>query len=292
MVFSFFTKQNKKTSGRKILEKAFFRKNNISPLEALVGVNSEGKPVIYNLATAPHLLTSGCTGSGVQKSINSMYLSLMEHNSPDDLKLIVIDLIATEFISYNKTPFMYTDVITDLQKALKAFNFLIEEMRVREKLLEELGVRNLETYNSRVSVEKKRPHLLLYVDEFADLMYEYGDEIEDSMQRLGQKARSLGITIHFNTHVPNANIIKGKVRANLPSQIAYKLDTPLQSDLVLGEIGAEKLLGKGDSYVKWSTNPNLVRVQGVYLSDEETTSFINSIVNKYPDEKYYNRVDL
>lgn len=292
MVFSFLTKQNNKHSEENILKEVFRDKINIPTLEMLVGLNDEGEPVTYDLATAPHLLTAGTTGSGVQKSINTMYLSMMEHNNPDDLKLIIIDNFGTEFNSYNKSPFMLTDVITDLKESVRAFRFLVQEMEVREKLLEQLHARNLETYNSKVPDIMKIPRLVLYVDEVSILMYRHGDQIEDFMARLGAKARSVGITIHINTHFPNEDIIKGKVKANLPSKIAYKLNSKIESDIVLGELGAETLLGKGDSYVRWQDNSSLVSVKGIYLSDEETNSFIDSLVSKYPDEKYYKRIEF
>ena len=292
MVFSFLTKQNNKHSEENILKEVFRDKINIPTLEMLVGLNDEGEPVTYDLATAPHLLTAGTTGSGVQKSINTMYLSMMEHNNPDDLKLIIIDNFGTEFNSYNKSPFMLTDVITDLKESVRAFRFLVQEMEVREKLLDQLHARNLETYNSKVPDIMKIPRLVLYVDEVSILMYRHGDQIEDFMARLGAKARSVGITIHINTRFPNEDIIKGKVKANLPSKIAYKLGSQIESDIVLGELGAETLLGKGDSYVRWQDNPTLVRVKGIYLSDEETNSFIDSLVSKFPDEKYYKRIEF
>ena len=292
MVFSFLTKQNNKRSEGNILKEVFRDKINPPTLEMLVGLNDEGEPVTYDLATAPHLLTAGTTGSGVQKSINTMYLSMMEHNNPDDLKLIIIDNFGTEFNSYNKSPFMLTDVITDLKESVRAFRFLVQEMEVREKLLDQLHARNLETYNSKVPDIMKIPRLVLYVDEIAILMYRHGDQIEDFMARLGAKARSVGITVHINTRFPNEDIIKGKVKANLPSKIAYKLGSQIESDIVLGELGAETLLGKGDSYVRWQDNPTLVSVKGIYLSDEETNSFIDSLVSKYPDEKYYKRIEF
>lgn len=292
MVFSFLTKQNNKHSEENILREVFRDKINPPTLDMLVGLNDEGKPVTYDLATAPHLLTAGTTGSGVQKSINTMYLSMMEHNTPDDLKLIFIDTSGIEFHSYNKSPFMLMDIITDLKQALRAFQFLVDEMEVRQKILDQFKVRNLEAYNSKVPDVMKKPRLVLYVDEIAMLMYRHGDEIENFMARLGAKARSAGITVHINTHFPNEDIIKGKVKANLDSKIAYKLSSQIESDIVLGELGAETLLGKGDSYVRWSNNPNLVRVQGIYISDEETNSFIDSLVSKYPDEKYYKRIEI
>ena len=292
MVFSFLTKQNNKHSEGNILKEVFRDKINIPTLQMLVGLNDEGEPVTYDLATAPHLLTAGTTGSGVQKSINTMYLSMMEHNTPDDLKLIIIDNFGTEFNSYNKSPFMLTDVITDLKESVRAFRFLVQEMEIREKLLDQSHARNLETYNSKVPDIMKIPRLVLYVDEVSILMYRHGDQIEDFMTRLGAKARSVGITIHINTRFPNEDIIKGKVKANLPSKIAYKLGSQIESDIVLGELGAETLLGKGDSYVRWQDNSRLVRVKGIYLSDEETNSFIDSLVSKYPDEKYYKRIEF
>lgn len=272
------------------LEENLLNKNNIPPLEVMVGVNEEGEAVTYNLATAPHLLTAGNENSGVQESINTMYLTMMEHNTPDKLKLIVIDTKITNFASYNKCPFMYADVVTEPQKALGAFHNLVEEMEGRSKLFDALGVRNIEEYNNKASSNQQKPRLVLFVNEIADLMKSHGDEIEEPMLRLGEKARSAGITIHVNTYSPKADVLKGKLKANLPSQIAFKLNSELESDLVLGEKGAENLNGKGDAYIKWSDNDKLIRVQSIFLNDDEISSIFDSIFDKYPDKKYYNRV--
>lgn len=269
-------------------KKAFIGKKNLPPLQALVGVDTEGLPRTYDLATAPHILTAGTTGSGKSVGINMIYLSIILHNSPDDVKFIIIDPKKTEFTPYKKSPYLYTDVITDMDGAKNAFNAVVTEMERRNSLFEEIGVRNLQTYNQKVSPDKREPYLILIADEVADLIMTNGDEVEDSMQRLGQKARSAGILIHIATQTPRADIIKGKIKANLPSQIVYKVANSIESDIAIGESGAERLLGKGDTYVKWSDNPSLVRVQGVFLTDENINDIIDSTIQKYPDERYYN----
>lgn len=268
--------------------KAFIGKNNLPPLQALVGVDTEGVPRTYDLATAPHILTAGTTGSGKSVGINMIYLSIILHNSPDDVQFIIIDPKKTEFTPYKRSPYLYTDVITDMDGAKNAFNAVVTEMERRNSLFEEIGVRNLQTYNQKVSPDKREPYLILIADEVADLIMTNGDEVEDSMQRLGQKARSAGILIHIATQTPRADIIKGKIKANLPSQIVYKVANSIESDIAIGESGAERLLGKGDTYVKWSDNPSLVRVQGVFLTDENINDIIDSTIQKYPDERYYN----
>lgn len=267
--------------------KAFIGKNNLPPLQALVGVDTEGVPRTYDLATAPHILTAGTTGSGKSVGINMIYLSIILHNSPDDVQFIIIDPKKTEFTPYKRSPYLYTDVITDMDGAKNAFNAVVTEMERRNSLFEEIGVRNLQTYNQKVSPDKREPYLILIADEVADLIMTNGDEVEDSMQRLGQKARSAGILIHIATQTPRADIIKGKIKANLPSQIVYKVANSIESDIAIGESGAERLLGKGDTYVKWSDNPSLVRVQGVFLTDENINDIIDSTIQKYPDERYY-----
>lgn len=269
-------------------KKAFIGKKNLPPLQALVGVDTEGVPRTYDLATAPHILTAGTTGSGKSVGINMIYLSIILHNSPDDVKFIIIDPKKTEFTPYKKSPYLYTDVITDMDGAKNAFNAVVTEMERRNSLFEEIGVRNLQTYNQKVSPDKREPYLILIADEVADLIMTNGDEVEDSMQRLGQKARSAGILIHIATQTPRADIIKGKIKANLPSQIVYKVANNIESDIAIGESGAERLLGKGDTYVKWSDNPSLVRVQGVFLTDENINDIIDSTIQKYPDKRYYN----
>ena len=268
-------------------KKAFIGKKNLPPLQALVGVDTEGVPRTYDLATAPHILTAGTTGSGKSVGINMIYLSIILHNSPDEVKFIIIDPKKTEFTPYKKSPYLYTDVITDMDGAKNAFNAVVTEMERRNSLFEEIGVRNLQTYNQKVSPDKREPYLILIADEVADLIMTNGDEVEDSMQRLGQKARSAGILIHIATQTPRADIIKGKIKANLPSQIVYKVANSIESDIAIGESGAERLLGKGDTYVKWSDNPSLVRVQGVFLTDENINDIIDSTIKKYPDKRYY-----
>lgn len=269
-------------------KKAFIGKKNLPPLQALVGVDTEGVPRTYDLATAPHILTAGTTGSGKSVGINMIYLSIILHNSPDVIKFIIIDPKKTEFTPYKKSPYLYTDVITDMDGAKNAFNAVVTEMERRNSLFEKIGVRNLQTYNQKVAPEDREPYLILIADEVADLIMTNGDEVEDSMQRLGQKARSAGILIHIATQTPRADIIKGKIKANLPSQIVYKVANSIESDIAIGESGAERLLGKGDTYVKWSDNPSLVRVQGVFLTDENINDIIDSTIQKYPDERYYN----
>lgn len=269
-------------------KKAFIGKKNLPPLQALVGVDTEGLPRTYDLATAPHILTAGTTGSGKSVGINMIYLSIILHNSPDVIKFIIIDPKKTEFTPYKKSPYLYTDVITDMDGAKNAFNAVVTEMERRNSLFEKIGVRNLQTYNQKVAPEDREPYLILIADEVADLIMTNGDEVEDSMQRLGQKARSAGILIHIATQTPRADIIKGKIKANLPSQIVYKVANSIESDIAIGESGAERLLGKGDTYVKWSDNPSLVRVQGVFLTDENINDIIDSTIQKYPDERYYN----
>lgn len=268
-------------------KKAFIGKENLPPLQALVGVDTEGLPRTYDLATAPHILTAGTTGSGKSVGINMIYLSIILHNSPDDVQFIIIDPKKTEFTPYKKSPYLYTDVITDMDGAKNAFNAVVTEMERRNSLFEQIGVRNLQTYNQKVSLDKREPYLILIADEVADLIMTNGDEVEGSMQRLGQKARSAGILIHIATQTPRADIIKGKIKANLPSQIVYKVANSIESDIAIGESGAERLLGKGDTYVKWSDNPSLVRVQGVFLTDENINDIIDSTIQKYPDERYY-----
>lgn len=268
--------------------KAFMGKKDLPPLEALVGVDTEGQPRTYDLATAPHILTAGTTGSGKSVGINMIYLSIILHNSPDVVKFIIIDPKKTEFTPYKRSPYLYTDVITDMDGAKNAFNAVVTEMERRNSLFEEIGVRTLATYNEKVSPDKREPYLILIADEVADLIMTNGDEVEDSMQRLGQKGRSAGILIHIATQTPRADIIKGKIKANLPSQIVYKVANSTESIIALDDTGAERLLGRGDTYVKWSTGTGLVRVQGVFLTDENINDIIDSTIQKYPDERYYN----
>lgn len=274
----------------KILKEAFIDRKHIKPLEALLGIDTNSKIRTYDLTTAPHLFTAGTTGSGVDVGLNMIYLSMMLHSLPEDVQLIVIDPTEVEFKAYNDSPFMYADVVTDVEKTVKVFEYLVEEMENRLSLFDELKVLDLETYNAKVSPDERKPYLVLIVEEIFDLMVEHGVKVEECMSRLRQKARSVGIVVHINTYLPKADVIKGKLKANLPSRIAYKLNSQLESDLVLEEVGAEELNGKGDAYIKWADSDKLIRVQGIYLSDDETDSILDSIFDKYPDKKYYNRI--
>lgn len=274
----------------KVLKEAFIDRKHIKPLEALLGIDSTGKIRTYDLTTAPHLFTAGTTGSGVNVGLNMIYLSMMLHSLPEDVQLIVIDPTEVEFKAYNDSPFMYADVVTDVEKTVKVFEYLVEEMENRLSLFDELKVLDLETYNAKVSPDERKPYLVLIVEEIFDLMVEHGDKIEECMSRLRQKARSAGILTHINTHIPRPEVIKENLVANFSSRLVYKVDNSSQSELNLGEGGAEFLLGKGNSYIKWAEGEHLVRVQSIFLSDDEISSIIDSTVKKFPDEKYYSRI--
>ena len=261
-------------------------------LDMFIGIDVNGNPVVRDLTTAPHILLSGGSGSGKSVGINQFASSLLLENTPDDVKLVMVDPKTTEFQLWENCPFLYTDIITDMDKASASFNALWTEMERRNSLMAKIKVRNLASYNAKVGKDKKEPYIFLIVDELSYLMKTHGDEIERAIEALGEKARSAGIHVMLATQSPRADVVKGKIKANMMTGISYRVKTSLESEIALDEGGAEKLKGKGDTLMKWNEDGETIRLQGTFLTDENLISIMKAVEATYPDKAYYERVPL
>ena len=244
-----------------------------------LGKDITGKPVVTDLAKAPHLLIAGSTGSGKSVCINSIITSIIYHSRPDEVKLMLIDPKVVELSVYNGIPHLRTEVVTDMKKAQGTLNWAVREMEARYQLFAGAKVRNIEGYN-RSNPEKKMAYILIIVDEFADLMNVASKEVEVLIQRLTQKARAAGIHLILATQRPSADVITGVIKSNIPSRIAFMVESSLNSRIILDEGGAESLLGKGDMLFKQAGALSTVRIQGAFISDEEVEDVVNYVKNE------------
>lgn len=241
-----------------------------------LGKDITGKTVVTDLAKAPHLLIAGSTGSGKSVCINSIITSIIYHSRPDEVKLMLIDPKVVELSVYNGIPHLRTEVVTDMKKAQGTLNWAVREMEARYQLFAGAKVRNIEGYN-KMYPDKKLPYILLIVDEFADLMNVAAKEVEVLIQRLTQKARAAGIHLILATQRPSADVITGVIKSNIPSRIAFMVESGLNSRIILDEGGAESLLGKGDMLFKQAGALSTVRIQGAFISDEEVEDVVNYV---------------
>lgn len=248
-----------------------------------------------DLAKMPHLLIAGSTGSGKSVCINSIITSIIYHSRPEDVKLMLIDPKVVELSVYNGIPHLRTEVITNMKKAEGALNWAVREMEARYQLFAGAKVRNIEGYNKQ-NPDKKMPYILIIVDEFADLMNVAAKEVEVLIQRLTQKARAAGIHLILATQRPSADVITGVIKSNIPSRIAFMVESALNSRIILDEGGAETLLGKGDMLFKQAGALTTVRVQGAFISDEEVEAVVDYVRNECLEQEKepvkYEPIDL
>lgn len=260
---------------RDVLDSSEF-KNGKGHILVALGKDITGKPVVTDLAKMPHLLIAGSTGSGKSVCINSIITSIIYHSRPEDVKLMLIDPKVVELSVYNGIPHLRTEVITNMKKAEGALNWAVREMEARYQLFAGAKVRNIEGYNKQ-NPDKKMPYILIIVDEFADLMNVAAKEVEVLIQRLTQKARAAGIHLILATQRPSADVITGVIKSNIPSRIAFMVESALNSRIILDEGGAETLLGKGDMLFKQAGALTTVRIQGAFISDEEVEAVVDYV---------------
>ena len=252
-----------------------FQKKETS-LPITLGKSISGVPLVADLISMPHLLVAGTTGSGKSVCINSIILSLLYKHSPDTCKLILIDPKMLELSSYEGIPHLLTPVITDASKATSALSWTVREMENRYKLMSSEGVRNIDGYNQKHKL--KMPYIVVAVDEMSDLMLVSGKEIESYVQKLSAMARAAGIHIIMATQRPSVDVITGTIKANFPTRISFQVSSKIDSKTILGEQGAEQLLGKGDMLFMSSAN-KIFRIHGPYVSEneiEKVTSYIRA----------------
>ncbi len=251
-----------------------------------IGKDITGTVIVADIADMTHLLIAGATGAGKSVCINTLITSILYKATPDEVKLIMIDPKKVELSVYNGIPHLLIPVVSDVQKAAGALNWAIREMERRYDLLEKYGVRNIKGYNKLDNVEKL-PYIVIIVDELADLMMTTGKEVENAIVRLTQLARAAGMHLVIATQRPDANIVTGLIKANVPSRIAFKVAGSVNSKIILDATGAEKLLGRGDMLLKTRAfDDKPLRIQGAFVTDEEVEAIVNSIKT---DESHYDR---
>jgi S-DNA-T family DNA segregation ATPase FtsK/SpoIIIE len=268
-------------------------------LPIILGKDIAGEPIVADLATMPHLLVAGTTGSGKSVGLNCILLSLLYRLTPAECRMILVDPKVLELKSYDNIPHLLSPVVTEPAKAVRALKWAVEEMERRYRMMSEISVRNLTGFNEKVrnAIAKGKPlgkripigfdpdtgeelyeeqqfeyqtlpQIVVIVDELADLMVTVGKEIEVLIQRLSQKSRAAGIHLIMATQRPSVDVITGVIKANLPTRISFAVTSRIDSRTILGEQGAEQLLGKGDMLYKPATDP-IKRVHGPFVSDEE-----------------------
>ena len=250
---------------REILSDEKFLRKDIK-LPIALGKSISGKPIIGDLTSMPHLLIAGTTGSGKSVCINTIIVSLLYKLNPSLCKLILIDPKMLELSAYENIPHLLTPVITDAKKATTALGWVVKEMNNRYKYMSKVGVRNIDSYNSKHNL--KMPYIVVVVDEMSDLMLVAGKEIENYIQKLSQMARAAGIHIIMATQRPSVDVITGTIKANFPTRVSFQVSSKIDSRTILGEQGAEQLLGKGDMLFMSSAN-RIVRIHGPYVSEKE-----------------------
>lgn len=244
-----------------------------SKLAVALGRDTSSKPVVVDLDRMPHVLIAGTTGSGKSVLINAFIGSLLYRNSPDELKLILIDPKRVELTNYNGIPHLLTQVITEPEKILSALKWAMAEMDRRYKLFQSVGVRNITGYNE-MSGFQALPYIVIIVDELADLMMFAPVEIEDAITRIAQLARATGIHLVVATQRPSVDVITGLIKANIPCRIAFNVSSMVDSRVILDGPGAEKLLGRGDMLFLPPDASKPVRIQGVLVQDSEISNLI------------------
>ena len=268
-----------------ILENQNFKKKDIK-LPIALGKNISGTPIIGDLSSMPHLLIAGTTGSGKSVCINTIILSLLYRHSPEKCKFILIDPKMLELSTYEGIPHLICPVITEAKKAASVLGWVVKEMESRYRLMTKEGVRNIDGYNSKHKLPM--PYIVVVVDEMSDLMLVAGKEIENYIQKLSQMARAAGIHIIMATQRPSVDVITGTIKANFPTRISFQVTSKIDSRTILGEQGAEQLLGKGDMLYMSSAN-RIVRIHAPFVSDNEIDK-INNFLRSQAEPDYVDEI--
>ena len=258
-----------------------------------LGVNIDGENTYYDIAKMPHGLIAGSTGSGKSVCINTILISLLFKNSPEDLRLMLIDPKRVELVNYNDLPHLVTPVITDAKIASKGLKWAVDEMERRYTIFAEHRAKDINSYNEKIknnSSFAKMPYIVIVIDELADLMSACTQDVEEAIQRLAQKARACGIHLLIATQRPTTDVVKGTIKANIPTRLAFKVASYTDSITILDSAGADQLLGYGDCLFK--VNDNVERIQGAYVTDEEIEMVTNYIRDNYETDYLFHHEDL
>lgn len=268
---------------KEMLDSEIFQ-NSKSPLTMILGKDIVGKPFITDLKKLPHLLIAGTTGSGKSVGINAMILSLLYKNSPDNLRLVMIDPKMLEFSMYNDIPHLLTPVITKAADAINALANMVSEMERRYTLMSKTKTKNIENYNEKAQKEgyETMPYIVIVIDELADLMMTSGKDVEYSIARLAQMARASGIHLIVATQRPSVDVVTGLIKANLPSRLSYKVGQRIDSKIILDSMGAESLLGRGDMLFTPPGMSGLVRIHAPWSTETEIEKVVEFLKDQRP----------
>jgi len=261
---------------RDIVESDIFKRNQ-NPLKFALGRDVTGKPVSTTLENMPHLLIAGTTGSGKSICINSILSCMLMHNSPDDLRLILVDPKRVELTGYNGVPHLLSPVVVEIERVIGALQWMTREMDKRYHMFAQVGSRNINDYNAKMKVQggKKLPLLVIVIDELADLMMIAPGETEQTITRLAQLARATGIHMILATQRPSVDVVTGLIKANFPARVAFAVASNTDSRVILDQPGAERLLGRGDMLYQAPDAPAPVRLQGVFVSEHEIQKLVD-----------------
>lgn len=261
---------------RDLLENEVLKKMK-APLRFALGQNVAGNAVAADLAAMPHLLIAGATGSGKSVCVNALICCLLLNNTPDDLRLVMVDPKRVELTGYNGIPHLLSPVVVETEKVVTVLQWVTREMDMRYRKLAEAGCRNIQEYNARITAQggKKLPFLVVMIDELADLMILAPEETERTITRLAQLARATGIHLVIATQRPSVDVVTGLIKANFPARIAFAVASGVDSRTILDQPGAERLLGRGDMLFQAPDAPAPVRLQGVFVSDTEIAQLVN-----------------
>ncbi len=268
-----------------ILNNADFKRKE-TKLPIALGKNISGKPIVRDLSSMPHLLIAGTTGSGKSVCINTIILSLLYRHTPERCKFILIDPKMLELSTYEGIPHLLCPVITEAKKAASVLGWVVKEMESRYRLMTKEGVRNIDGYNAKHKLPM--PYIVVVVDEMSDLMLVAGKEMENYIQKLSQMARAAGIHIIMATQRPSVDVITGTIKANFPTRISFQVTSKIDSRTILGEQGAEQLLGKGDMLYMSSAN-RIVRIHAPFVSDNEIEK-INNFLRSQAEPDYIDEI--
>ena len=270
---------------REIISNDKFKDKEIK-LPIALGKSISGAPIIGDLTSMPHLLIAGTTGSGKSVCINTIIVSILYKLNPDLCKFILIDPKMLELSTYEGIPHLLCPVITEAKKAASVLGWVVKEMESRYKLMTREGVKNIDGYNTKHS--HSMPYIIVIVDEMSDLMLVAGKEIENYIQKLSQMARAAGIHIIMATQRPSVDVITGTIKANFPTRISFQVTSKIDSRTILGEQGAEQLLGKGDMLYMSSAN-RIIRIHAPYVSESEIDK-INNFIRSQAEPDYVDEI--